>query len=220
MRTLRESAVVEVLARIEAAGAREDGAGKARVRAREAQLGRKVYGRERAELYGTAPIAVAREVGELLHVLVVATGARSVVEFGASVGFSTIHLAAGLRDLGGDGRLVTTELDAAKVALARDHLTASGLADLVDLRAGDALQTLADDPAAVDLLFLDGWNDRYLDVLRLAEPRLRRGALVVADLSRDDPACEAYAAHVLDPASGFTSVRLDVDEGVVLSTRG
>jgi hypothetical protein len=65
MSTLRSPAVAGVVARLIAAGAREDEAGKARVRAREAELGHMVYGRERAALYGTAPIAVTPEVGGL-----------------------------------------------------------------------------------------------------------------------------------------------------------
>jgi predicted O-methyltransferase YrrM len=216
--TLRSEAVVAVLDRLSAAGAEEDRAAKERVAAREAELGRKVYGRERSELYGTAPIAVTRDVGELLHVLAAAARACTIVEFGASLGFSTIHLAAALRDAGG-GTVVTTELDERKARLARSNLVEAGLDDLVELRVGDARVTLRDLPAPVDLLFLDGWNDLYVAVLELVEPRLRSGALVVADLSADDPACAAYRAHVDDPARGLASVTLPLDAGVVVSVR-
>src|SRR5947209_4947904 len=82
---------------------REDPLAVARMRAREAELRTKVYGRERAELYGGAPLAIKREVGELIHALTLARAPALAVEFGASVGLSTIYLAAALRDLG-EGR--------------------------------------------------------------------------------------------------------------------
>jgi predicted O-methyltransferase YrrM len=219
MSTLRSPAVAGVMARLIAAGAREDADGKARVRAREAELGHMVYGRERADLYRTAPIAVAPEVGEFLYVLAVATGARRIIEFGASLGFSTVYLAAAVRDAGADGTVITTELDERKAEMATVNLAEAGLADVVDLRVGDALETLAETPAPVDLLFLDGWNDLYLEVLDLVEPRLRAGALVIADLSPDDPACDAYRARLEDPASGYATTTVPLDAGVVVSVR-
>jgi predicted O-methyltransferase YrrM len=92
-----------------------------------------------------------------------------------------------LRDLGG-GRLITSEFEPSKVIRARENLSRAGLADLVDFREGDALQTLARDlPSTIDLLFLDGAKPHYLPVLSLAEPYLRPGALVVADNSDGSP---------------------------------
>ena len=140
-----------------------------------------MYGRDRGAIYGLAPLSITPEVGELLYVLAMAARARTIVEFGASLGFSTIHLAAAARDLGG-ARVITTEMEPEKARLARQNLADAGLDDLVDLREGDALSTLADVDEG-DLLFLDGWNNLYLPVLDLLDPALSTGALVVADLS-------------------------------------
>jgi predicted O-methyltransferase YrrM len=61
-------------------------------------------------------------------------------------------------------------------------LAAGGLADLVEIREGDALQTLAQDlPETIDLLLLDGAKGLYLDIVLLVEERLRVGTLIVAD---------------------------------------
>jgi len=128
-----------------------------------------------------AHLAVSRETGRLLYMLARASHARSVVEFGTSFGVSTLHLAAALRDNGG-GQLVSTEFEPGKVAQARANLGAAGLADLVEIREGDALETLAHDlPDTIDLLLLDGAKVLYARVLDLLEPRLRAGALVIAD---------------------------------------
>jgi predicted O-methyltransferase YrrM len=149
-----------------------------------------------------APIPVSRETGVLLYMLARSAKARSIVEFGTSFGISTLHLAAALRDNGG-GKLISTEFEASKIARARDNLTAGGVIDLVEIRAGDALQTLkADLPEAIDLVLLDGAKGLYPDVLALVEDRLRPGAFVVAD---DADAGPDYLARVRSTRHGYLS---------------
>jgi predicted O-methyltransferase YrrM len=148
------------------------------------------------------PLPVSRATGSLLYMLARSTGARTVVEFGTSFGISTLHLAAALRDNGG-GRLVTSEFEPSKVVRARANLTAGGLADLVDIRAGDALQTLRTDlPDAIDLVLLDGAKSLYPDILDLLESRLHAGSLVVADNADDSP---DYLARVRSARNGWLS---------------
>jgi predicted O-methyltransferase YrrM len=127
--------------------------------------------------------------------------ARTIVEFGTSFGISTLHLAAALRDNGG-GRLITSEFEPSKVARAQDNLTAGGLIDLVEIREGDALQTLSVDlPETIDLLLLDGAKAIYPEILDLVEGRLRPGAFIVAD-NADYP---RLLGHVRSPAKGYMS---------------
>jgi predicted O-methyltransferase YrrM len=148
------------------------------------------------------PLAISRETGTLLYMLARSGGARAIVEFGTSFGISTLHLAAALRDNGG-GRLITTEFEPSKVARARDNLTAGGVIDLVEIRAGDALQTLRTDlPEKIDLLLLDGAKALYPDVLALVERRLKPGAFVIADNADWSP---EYLARVRSPANGYLS---------------
>ena len=154
------------------------------------------------------PLAISPETGTLLYMLTRSTRARSIVEFGTSFGISTLHLAAALRDNGG-GRLITTEFEASKVARARENLTAGGLIDLVEIREGDALQTLRVDlPETIDLLLLDGAKALYPEVLALLESRLRPGAMVVADNADYSP---DYLAYVRDPAKGYLSTAFGED---------
>lgn len=149
------------------------------------------------------PLAVSRETGKLLYMLARSSRATSIVEFGTSFGLSTICLAAALRDNGG-GLLVTSEFEPSKVARAKTNLTAAGLADLVQVREGDALQTLARDlPDSVHLLLLDGAKALYPDILALVAPRLRPGALIVAD---NADFCPPYLERVRAPGSGFLSI--------------
>ncbi|EED99950.1 class I SAM-dependent methyltransferase [Burkholderia multivorans] len=172
---------------------------------------------EYRSLYGQLKdlwLPVSRETGVLLYQLARSTNARHIVEFGTSFGLSTLYLAAALRDNGG-GRLIGSEFEPSKVAKARAHLAAAGVADLVEIREGDALQTLAGDlPESIDLLLLDGAKALYNDVLDLVESRLRAGALIVAD---NADYCPDYLARVRDPRNGYLSVPFGAD--VELSMR-
>ena len=148
-------------------------------------------------------LAVSRETGAMLYMLARATRARSIVEFGTSFGISTLHLAAALKDNGG-GHLIGTEFEPSKIAQARKNLAAAGLSDLAGIREGDALETLAHDlPDTIDFVLLDGAKPLYLKVLSLLEPRLREGALIVADNANW---CADYLSHVRTPTAGYLSV--------------
>lgn len=154
------------------------------------------------------PLPVSRETGALLYMLARSTGAHSIVEFGTSFGISTLHLAAALRDNGG-GKLITSEFEPSKVARAREHLTAGGVIDLVEIREGDALQTFATHlPPSIDLVLLDGAKALYPEVLTLLEPHLRKGALVIAD---NADFSEEYMARVRAAGSGYLSVPFGED---------
>ncbi len=174
---------------------------------------------ERAELHRDAPIAIADDVGRLIYVLARGRRSRRIVEFGGSLGVSTIHLAAAIRD-GGEGSLISTEIHPEKAHALESNLREVGLDDLVEVRVGDALQTLRELPGPVDLLFLDGWNELYLPVLQLLDPALTDDALVIADLSADDPDLAGYLQHVRDPQHGWTSITVPLDTGVEISSRG
>jgi predicted O-methyltransferase YrrM len=163
------------------------------------------------DLYGrlkNVPLAVSRETGTLLYMLARGANARNIVEFGTSFGISTLHLAAALRDNGG-GKLITTEFETSKVARARENLTAGGLIDLVEIREGDALQTLKSGlPKTIDLLLLDGAKGLYPDVLALLEGRLRPGAFVVAD---DADVSPDYLERVRSTEQGYLSTSFGSD---------
>lgn len=159
-------------------------------------------------------LPVSSETGRLLYMLARHANARSIVEFGTSFGISTLHLAAALRDNGG-GRLITTEFEPSKVARAQAHVAEAGLGDLVEFREGDALKTLgANLPESIDLLLLDGAKALYSDVLDLIEPRLRPGALLIADNVDYSP---EYLARVRSSDGGYFSLPFDKD--VELSIR-
>jgi predicted O-methyltransferase YrrM len=148
-------------------------------------------------------LAVSEQTARLLYMLGRSCKARSIVEFGTSFGISTLHLAAAVRDNGG-GRVIGTEFEPSKVARARANMAVAGLADLVEIREGDALESLSRDlPDTVDLILLDGAKSLYNRVLALLAPRLRPGSLIVAD---NADMCPDYLSAVRTPGAGYLSV--------------
>ena len=156
--------------------------------------------------YGMAKdhfLPVSPETGRLLYLLVRATKARAIVEFGTSFGLSTLHLAAAAKDNGG-GCIISSEFEASKAARARENLALAGLSEFVEIREGDATETLARDlPASVDFLLLDGAKVLYPSILTLVEPHLHSGSLIVADNADHN---RDFATHIRNSANGYLSM--------------
>ncbi|MFD9860154.1 O-methyltransferase [Streptomyces alboflavus] len=172
---------------------------------------------EQADVNAEVYMPISAQGGRLLYNLIRAVRPATVVEFGTSFGISTLHLAAAVRD-NGTGRVISTELSAAKAATARRTFAETGLDDVITVLEGDARDTLAalTDPA--DFVLLDGWKDLCLPVLRLLEPRLAPGTLVVADdVDLEDLA--PYLDYVRDSRNGYQSVTFPVEDGMEISCR-
>jgi predicted O-methyltransferase YrrM len=177
---------------------------------------RQLTARERADALQDIYMPVSAEGGRLLYALIRACKPETVVEFGTSFGISTIHLAAAVTD-NGSGRVVSTELSNRKARAALENLDQAGLGGVVTILEGDALETLASVPGPIGLVLLDGWKDLCLPVLRLLEPRLAAGAVVVGDDS-SFPSMASYLAYVRDPGNGFVSVEFPVEDGMEISS--
>jgi predicted O-methyltransferase YrrM len=176
---------------------------------------------QRAEVFSRVYMSVSSTGGELLYLLARAVGARSVVEYGTSFGVSTIHLASAVRDNGG-GIVIGTELQADKAAAARQNFTEAGVADLIDLRVGDARATLKELSDAVDMVLLDGWPELALEVLRVIEPALRPGSLIVIDDVDLDFGSDLHGPvrdYLTDETNGYLSMKLPLADGVQLAVR-
>ena len=220
MSTLASPAVSRLLDRLFAAADHNDPAGFQRARDAMARLGQPPSDRARAELMRDVYMPVSPEVGRLLYVLARSRNPGIIVEFGTSFGISGIHLAAALRDAG-RGRLITTEFDAIKAERAQENFRTAGLADLVEIRVGDAFETLkAGIAGGIDLLLLDGWKPLYLPMLKFLEPRLSPGALIVADdLAVAPDALASYVGYVREGSNGYVSVEVPLGDRIEISVR-
>jgi predicted O-methyltransferase YrrM len=182
-------------------------------------LGRKPTAAESSAKAKNLYLPLGRKQGLFAYSLARSAGARRVAEFGTSFGVSTVYLAAAVRDVGG-GVVIGSELEPSKVVAARANLEEAGLADLVEIREGDARETLRDAGGPVDFVLLDGWKELYLPVLQLLAPQLRPGGLVLSDnLFTFWNALAEFRAWVRDPAHGFRSLALAIGDGMECSVK-
>ena len=124
-------------------------------------------------------LAISKEQGKDLVRLIKAHNFKNIVEFGTSFGISTLFLAQGVAKTG--GRVITTELIETKANKAMENFKRAGVHDLIELRIGNALKTLKDHNAPIDLLLLDGWKDLYLPLFQMLEPNFHNGTIVYVD---------------------------------------
>jgi predicted O-methyltransferase YrrM len=164
-------------------------------------------------------VPVSPKQGEFLYTVARSIQAKRIVEFGTSFGISTTYLAAAVRDNGG-GIVIGSELEPNKIVTARRNIDDAGLSDFVEIRDGDAQQTLQDPGGSLDMVFLDGFKKLYLPILQMLTPHLRCGAVVVADnIFTFRFALATYVAYVRDPANGFVSITLFLGDGTEYSLR-
>ena len=128
---------------------------------------------------GLPAITIKPEEGRFLQFLVRVTGGRRVVEIGTLGGYSGIWMARGLA---ADGRLITLEIEPKHAEVAREHFALAGLTDKVDIRLGDANQTLATLKldAPVDFCFIDADKLGYDAYLTWALAHVRPGGVIAA----------------------------------------
>jgi predicted O-methyltransferase YrrM len=129
---------------------------------------------------GLPSIHVSPVQGKLLHLLARLQGARNILEIGTLGGYSTIWLA---RALPAGGRLITLEASPKHAEVARANIARAGLAEIVEVRLGKALDTLPQiaDKGPFDLIFIDADKPGYPDYLPWALKLSRPGSLIIAD---------------------------------------
>jgi predicted O-methyltransferase YrrM len=169
---------------------------------------------------GLPPEQRARQVepttGRFLFSLVAPQTDCEVLELGGSRGYSSIWLAAGVRNLG--GRVLSLEQDPAKIEAWHRNVEEAGLEEWAELREGDAFEQLPLIDDVFDIVFLDAEKEDYEELFGLVREKLEPGALVVADnvLSHPDPLAGYSAARQADPT--LLSVTVPLDRGLELST--
>ena len=160
-------------------------------------------------------VPVAPMTGRFLFSLVAPQADCEVLEIGAGRGYSTIWLAAGVRNLA--GRVLSLEADSGCIGDWRRNVSEAGVDDVADVIEGDARETLPEIDDVFDLVFLDAANKQYEELFCLARGKLESGALVVADdviLHADTLQPYVDARHA-DPT--LLSITVPLDRGLELS---
>ena len=140
--------------------------------------------------------------------------ARRIVEVGTSYGVSTLWLAKAVKDNGG-GVVIATEYEPEKAKAARANFVEAGLAEFIELREGDARETLKSLAGPIDFVLMDIWGDIPRPTIELIAPHLRMGAVVCADNTGGERSQEyqRYFAFVNDPTNGLRTMTLPFKGG-------
>ncbi|MCA9685801.1 MAG: class I SAM-dependent methyltransferase [Myxococcales bacterium] len=178
---------------------------------------------------GMPQMQVGRIEGRFLELMVKVTGARRVLEVGTFTGYSAMAMAKGLPE---GGRLITCDVDPEATEIARRFWDESPWGDKIELRLGDAVETLGALAAAgerFDMVFIDADKQNYVRYWELALPMLPVGGLVLADNTLwsgrviapehdSDHAIVRFNAHVsADPR--VEQVLLSVRDGIMMARK-
>jgi predicted O-methyltransferase YrrM len=115
----------------------------------------------------------------LLRILAGSMRAQRGVEVGSARGFGAINMGIAFERTG--GRLYTIDIDPDMVKACRENLAAIGLEKTVTVVEGDALKVLGELEGEFDFVFLDAVKQDYFRYFKAIEPKLKAGAMVVAD---------------------------------------
>ena len=124
-------------------------------------------------------LSISQKQGVALAQLVKENQLNNIVEFGTSFGISTLYMAQGLDP--NLGKIISTELMPSKAKKALENFEKAGVSNLIEVRVGDAMETLANYNAPIDLLFLDGWKDLYLPLFEMLSPNFHKNTIIYVD---------------------------------------
>ena len=172
-------------------------------------------------------VALEKDKAEFCYALCRALGARRVVECGTSYGVSTLYLAAAVRDnlasrseAVGESKVIATEWETGKAAIARRNFAAAGLGQFIDLREGDLKDTLKNIEGPVDFVLLDIWSEAVMPAMANIAPHLRQGAVIIADNTQSARrGYEAYFAFIADPKNRLRTLTLPFAGGLEMTVR-
>lgn len=166
-----------------------------------------VFGRENKGFHNIPP-----ETGTFFHILVRASKAKNILEVGTSNGYSTIWLGEAIRY--NKGKITTIDISEHKAKMAQDNFKRANLDKIINIIQGDALVEIPKLKDKFDFLFLDAIKEDYIKYFKLAYPKLKKNAIIVAD---NAIMFEKYMKSYLDYVRNFRelkSVLVPIGSGV------
>ncbi len=163
-------------------------------------------------------LSVGVETAIFLNTLAKSAGSKTILEIGTSYGYSTIWLAEAARANG--GKVITLELSVEKARYAQQQIQEAGLADFVEFRIGDALESIDNKQEMYDFILLDIWKELYVPCFERFFPKLNKGAWVIGDNMLFPPSslpeAAAYRQRVRE-TNAFDTVLMPIGSGIEVS---
>ncbi len=160
---------------------------------------------------------ISRETGLFLYNLALEKKPQTMLEIGASNGYSTIWLAMAARNLG--AKFYTFEFVPDKIRDLVHNLQIAKLIQYVDIVPDDANKRLKRWTEKVDFVFLDGRKNEYLAQLKLLEPHLNEGALIVADNAISHKHVMEDYLYYVENEKKYRSELKDIGTGLEISEK-
>ena len=172
---------------------------------------KKIEKLEESQSFGSVPSST----GQFLHMLLLATKAKQVLELGCSLGYSAIWMALAVKENG--GHIYTTEIDKQRAHLAKEHFTETKLNNFITLYEKDIFEILANwNHGEIDFVFIDAKKEDYKKYYEVVLPLLKNGGLIVADdVGKFKDQVESFLETVKNDIS-VVSQFLDIDDGLML----
>ncbi len=158
---------------------------------------------------------ISRDTGLFLSKLVLKNKPEVIVEVGASNGYSTIWLAQAAKEVG--AKLITYEFVPEKVRDLVSNLQKTGLIKYVEIIPDDANKRLGELNEKVDFVFLDGRKNEYLQQLKLLEPKLKPGAIIIADNAISHKHAMSDYLYYVNHDEKYKSELKDIGTGLQIS---
>lgn len=167
-----------------------------------------------------AALAAGPETAGLLNLMIRMTDAKLIVEVGTSMGYTALWLGEAARATG--GRVIGTEALESKHVIATDYIARAGLADIVEVRLGDAKKSVGTIDGPIDLAFVDAWKTDYVDYFDMLLPKMSVGGAIVADNITFPESNAETMAEYTGYVRGLPNVRSDlvhIGNGIEVSVK-
>lgn len=181
----------------------------------------------KTELKEFIPV-VDEDVARLLKILLKVTHAKRVLEIGTSIGYSTTSMAKVVKKNG--GKIITVEYDHKVAEQAQRNFERAGIADVIEIKIGDALQIVPNLNGEFDFIFQDVDKRLYSVLFDDCVRLLKKGGLFVAEdtlfpVIDLDPKWQYLIPHIekfnklVVGSSELDSIILPIGDGVTIALK-
>jgi caffeoyl-CoA O-methyltransferase len=161
--------------------------------------------------------SVPRSTGQLLRALVLTSQPKVTVELGTSAGYSTLWMASAVKEIG--GTIYTVEAAKPKFEMASQHFREAGFEDVIVQKEGMASEVLETFEEKINFLFLDADKNNYLKYLKIIEPKLDKGAIIVADNAINYGDNMRDFLEYLEINANYSAQMIEIDYGVMVALK-
>lgn len=121
---------------------------------------------------------VGPEKGQVLAEEIRKIKPKRVLEVGTLIGYSTILMG---KEIDENAEIITIDIHAEEVKIAKANIQKAEISPKIEVKAGDAIQVIPKLKGFFDFAFIDAEKTEYFNYLRLAEDKLHKGTVIVAD---------------------------------------